>query len=198
MNECIPIWGKKNWMSLLLAETGMRIYHCLWDSYSKEILLNKASSCSFDQRTFFAHGLFCGKHCAGLWFWEHCPMTTPPRNSDVKRLPEKYSNNTLCYKWKRLVLQLGASAERVQNTGPGVDPGPRAQCLGSRHQLATYCLCELGQATQLSGPICSSANENNPSHRTVLRIKGDNACQALWTVSSIQYKIKTSLLLFFL
>lgn len=53
--------GKKNWMSLLLAETGMRMYHCLWDSYSKEILLNKASSCSFDQRTFFAHGLFLQK-----------------------------------------------------------------------------------------------------------------------------------------
>ena len=128
---------------------------------------------------------FCGKHCAGLGFREHCPVTTAPRNSDIKRAPEKYSNTIRCCKWKRPVLRLGAAAEGVKNTGSGADPAP-----GSRHQLAIYCLCEPGQATQLSGPISPSANENNPSHRTVLRIKWDNARQALSTYLASNMKSK--------
>lgn len=83
MNECIPIWEirNKNGISLLLAETGMRIYHCLWDSYSKEILLNKASSCSLDQRIFFASGLFFAENTVqasdfgSTALWPHLPET---------------------------------------------------------------------------------------------------------------------------
>lgn len=192
MNECISIWEKKNWISFLLAETGNRIYHCLWESYSKEIL-NKAFSCSFDQRTFFARGLFLRKTLCSHRCRECCSVTTPPRNNDIKHLPEKDSNVILYYSGRDY-----SSNYELQQRVCRTQDLEWAQRLGSRHQLATYRLCELGQATQASRPISSSANENNPSPGTVSRIKWDTASQALWTVSSVQYKIKTSLLLFIL
>lgn len=186
MNECISIWEKKSWISLLLAETGMRIYHCLWESYSKEILLNKAFSCSFDQRTFFARGLFLRKTLCRHPCRECCSVTTPPRNDDIKHLPEKDSNVILCYSGRDF-----SSNCELQQWVCRTQDLEWTQRLGSRPQLTTYKLCELGQATQASGPISSSANENNPSPGTVSIIKWDTASQALWTVSSVQYKIKT-------
>ena len=55
-------------------------------------------------------------------------MTTRPRKSDIKWLPEKYSNTILCYKWKRLVSnwELQQRVCRTQDLEWTQDPGPSA------------------------------------------------------------------------